>query len=109
MPINNTALFDAAFAAVANSNEAWLSDPNAVDYLPVANVAVAIATEIDSQIPVITLGATISQRLLMNSTVKNVMAGRNPTAILPSAYASIASAIAGLFNEFSTKLQSSES
>ena len=109
MPINNTALFDAAFAAIANSNEAWLVNPSAADYLPVANVATVIATEIDSQIPNIVLGVTISQRLLMNSSVKNVMAGRNPTDILPSSYASIASAIAGLFNEFSTKLQNTES
>lgn len=104
MTINNTALYDATIAAIADSNGAWLSDPISLDYSASSNAAVAIAIEVDAQIPTIVAGVTISQRSLLTSIVKNVMTGRSPSSTKPSDYASIAASIAAMFAEYSQNL-----
>jgi hypothetical protein len=105
MSINNTPLYDAVIAAIGASNQAWLTDPVPGNYLTQANVAVAVASEVDSLISPIDGGGSISQRLLMESIVKSVMAGRFPTSIDPNQYSDVAHAIAAAFNSYSTKIE----
>ena len=104
MTINNTALYDAALGAIGDSNGAWLADPVSTDYAPMVSAAVAIATEIDSLIPTIVTGVTISQRDLLSSIVKNVMTGRSPMSTQVSAYSSITASIVAMYNEFASEL-----
>lgn len=101
---NNTALFDAALATIADSNGAWITSPAQAPYVGQANAAVAVATEIDAAIPVVVTGATISQRNLLVAITKSVMEGRSPTNTTPATYAAIAAAIAGMFAEYKTRL-----
>jgi hypothetical protein len=108
MPLNNSALYDSVVSAIAASNGAWLTDPISGDYGPQANAAVAIALEVDSLIAPILTGATLSQRVLLDSIVKSVMAGRSPTSTLPFDYLRIGQAIAAAFIEFSTRLQNTD-
>ena len=109
MSLNNSALFDSAVAGIAASNGAWLTAPSPTAYGSEANAAVAIATEIDLAIAPITPAVSESQRSLMLSITKSVMAGRSPESTAPSDYASIAQAIAGIFTEFNLKLQNTDS
>jgi hypothetical protein len=103
MPTNNTALFDSVLSAIAASNNAWLFDTASADYSSDANIAEAIAIEVDSLIaPTL---VTISQRNLMESIVKGVFNSRQPVNIIPTDYLDIARSIAAIFNEFSTKLK----
>jgi hypothetical protein len=95
MTINNTALYDAALATIADSNGAWLTSPATGSYASQANAAVAVATEIDAAIPAVPGGATIT---------KAIMTGRSPTNTTPSTYASIAAAIGDIFAEYKTRL-----
>jgi hypothetical protein len=104
MSINNTALFDAALATIADSNGAWITSPATGSYVAQANAAVAVATEIDAAIPAIVGGATISQRNLLVAITKSVMEGRSPTNTSPTTYAAIATAIGGMFGEYKTRL-----
>lgn len=109
MATNNTALYDAVIAGIASSNNAWLFDPIAGDYAGEANVAAVIATEVDAQIPVIATGATISQRILLESIAKGVMSGRQPQSLTQAEYSAIADAMAALFVQMNTKLQNNSS
>jgi hypothetical protein len=104
MPINNTALFDAALATIADSNGAWITYQTTSRYVAQANAAVAVATEIDAAIPAVPGGATISQRNLLVAITKSVMEGRSPTNTSPSTYAAIAASIAAMFAEYKTRL-----
>jgi hypothetical protein len=101
---NNTALFDAALATIADSNGAWITSPATGAYVAQANAAVAVATEIDAAIPTVIGGATISQRNLLVAITKSVMEGRSPTNTSPTVYAAIAAAIGGMFGEYKTRL-----
>jgi hypothetical protein len=105
MPIHNKPLYDSTLSAIAAVNGAWLTDPTSADYSSQANVAVAIATEVDALIPIIPTGATLSQRTLLESIVKSVMVGRSPTSLVATDYLTVAQAIAAIFAQFSTKLQ----
>jgi len=104
-PINNPALFDAVFSAIGASNGAWLKDTVQADYIDEMNAALTIAIEVDSLIPAISGGATISQRELIQSIVAGVMADKFPTTTSTSFYSQIAQSIAAKFNQFSTQLQ----
>jgi hypothetical protein len=105
MAIHNKPLYDSVLAAIAASNGAWLFDSTSADYSGQANVAVAIATEVDALISAIPSGATLSQRTLLESIVKSVMAGRSPRSTNAANYLSIAQAIVAIFTQFATKLQ----
>jgi hypothetical protein len=106
MPINNTPLYDAVIAGVAASNQAWLTDPIPADYLVQANIAAAIATRVDALIPLVPTGATVSQRIVLESITKAVMSGRFPSSIVPADYTNIAQSIAAMYIEMCTKLLS---
>jgi hypothetical protein len=108
MTINNTALFDAALAGLANSNRAWLTDQMASDYATQVNAAVAIATAIDSKIPTIVSGVSISQRDLLAAITQNVMSDRSPVSMATSTYLDLAISIAAIFTEFSAQLLNSD-
>lgn len=103
MPINNPALYDSAFVAIANSNMAWLTNANPTDYAGQRNAASAIAAAIDALIPTIDPGPTLSQLLLMESIVEKTFITRFPLA--GTDFSSIAESIAAQFNEFTTGLQ----
>ena len=107
MTINNPALYDVAYSAIANSNLAWLTDVNSSDYAGQAAAASAIATEIDSLIATITPGPTLSQLFLMESIVEKTFIGRFPIIDSPNNYLSIAQSIVAQFNEFTLGLQDS--
>jgi len=107
MTINNTALYDAVIAGIALSNGAWASETNASDYAPEANAAVAIATEVDAGIPTIAGGATVSQRLVMQTVTKGCMTGRVAVSMQPADYSAVATGIIAVYTEFVTKLQDS--
>lgn len=107
MPLNNTGLYDAVIAGIALSNGAWASETNASDYAPEANAAVAIATEVDAGIPTIVGGATVSQRLVMQTVTKGCMTGRVAISMQPADYSAIATGIIAVYTEFVTKLQDS--
>lgn len=104
--MNNAALYDSALVAIASSNGAWISNPAPAHYAGELSAAQAIATEIDSRIPTIATGATISQRQLLESIVKSVMIGRTPEATV--SYVEIANAVAAVFTEYATNLQDSD-
>jgi hypothetical protein len=108
MTVNNSPLYDAVIAAVMQQRGVWLTDPYSALYTAQANIAVAVATEVDSLIPTIAGGVTISQRVLMQSVTKNILAGASPQSTTPGDYTTIATAIVGEFVAFSTKLQSTE-
>lgn len=97
---NNPALYDSVLCAVAACNQGWLATP----VLNQTPSAVAIATEVDSKIPTILGGATISQRSLVESIAKSVFSGRNPLSTDPNAYAPLSTAIAEAFNQYSPLL-----
>jgi hypothetical protein len=105
MPLNNTGLYDAVIAGIALSNGAWPSDTNASDYAPEASAAVAIATEVDAGIPTIAGGATVSQRLVMQTVTKGCMTGRVAISMQPTDYSAVAAGIIAVYTEFVTKLQ----
>ena len=105
MPLNNTGLYDAVIAGIALSNGAWASETNASDYAPEANAAVAIATEVDAGIPTIAGGATVSQRLVMQTVTKGCMTGRVAISMQPTDYSAVATGIIAVYTEFITKLQ----
>jgi len=98
---NNTALFDSVLSAIGASNQSWLTVP-VVDESP---IAIAIATEVDSLIAPIGGGATLSQRCLIESVTKGIIAGRTPSSLDPSSYSDISHAIAQVFNQFAPHLQ----
>jgi hypothetical protein len=103
MTINNPALYDSAFVAIANSNMAWLTDTNPTDYAGQKNAASAIAAAIDALIPTIDPGPTLSQLLLMESIVEKTFITRFP--LVGTDFSAIAESIAAQFNEFTTGLQ----
>ena len=105
MSFNNTGLYDAVIAGIALSNGAWASETNASDYAPEANAAVAIATEVDAGIPTIAGGATVSQRLVMQTVTKGCMTGRVAVSLQPADYSAVATGIIAVYTEFVTKLQ----
>jgi len=105
MTINNPALYDVAFAAIANSVSAWLTDANLADYVGQQNAAAAIAAEIDSLIPTISPGPTLSQLFLIESIVEKTFITRFPVSATPANYSVVAGAIAAQFNQFTTGLQ----
>jgi len=102
---NNPALFDAVVSAAASTNQAWLTATNPSAYARQANIAAAIATEVDALIPPVQTGVTLSQRALLATSTANVLSGRQLLSILPSQYAGIAAAIVGLFAGCVVKLQ----
>jgi hypothetical protein len=105
MPLNNTGLYDAVIAGIALSNGAWASETNASDYAPEANAAVAIATEVDAGISPIVGGATVSQRMVMQTVTKGCMSGRVAISMQPTDYSAVAAGIIAVYTEFVTKLQ----
>ena len=105
MTFNNTGLYDAIIAGIALSNGAWASETNASDYAPEANAAVAIATEVDAGIPTIAGGATVSQRLVMQTVTKGCMTGRVAISMQPGDYSAVAAGIIAVYTEFVTQLQ----
>jgi len=105
MPLNNTGLYDAVIAGIALSNGAWPSETNASDYAPEANAAAAIATEVDAGIPTIAGGATVSQRLVMQTVTKGCMTGRVAVSMQPTDYSAVAAGIIAVYTEFATQLQ----
>src|SRR5271157_4783828 len=105
MSTNNTALYDAVVAGVILSNYSWIISTNSADYNQNTIVAAAIATEVDSLIPPITGGATISQRDLISSIATKVFLTRFQTDNNPNDYSGIAQAIVALFTSASSVLQ----
>lgn len=105
---NNTALFDAALAAIGDCNNTWLTAKLPADYNSEAIMGVAIATQIDAAIPPIITKATISQRDLLQSVVKSVMFDRSPHTTPPALYNDIAQAVASIFIRYSADLLNSD-
>ena len=105
MPLNNTGLYDAVIAGIALSNGAWPSETSASDYAPEANAAAAIATEVDAGIPTIAGGATVSERLVMQTVTKGCMTGRVAISMQPTDYSAVAAGIIAVYTEFVTQLQ----
>jgi hypothetical protein len=108
VPINNTALYDSVIAAIAVCNSSWITDTNSSHYAQQMAVASAIASEIDSLIPPIGTGATLSQRALIESIVKSVMTGRTPVSVVPNDYHTIAQSVAALYIEFTLGLTNND-
>jgi len=104
MPINNPGLYDAVLAAIAASNEAMLIDPIPTDYLVPANIAVAVAVEVDAAIPP-DVSMSTSKRILLEGITKSVFAGRCPQSTTSSDHLATSAAIAAMYTEFVTKLQ----
>jgi len=105
MPINNPALYDAAYCAIANSNAIWSNDAIPSDYAKMKDAATNIATEVDALIPTIGTGPTLSELLLMGSIVKSTFNDRYALDMPSSFYASIAAVIVAQWIEFGTGLQ----
>ena len=107
MSINNPALYDAAYCAIANSNAIWSNDAIPSDYAKMKDAATNIATEVDVLIPTIGTGPTLSELLLMGSIVKSTFNDRYALDMPSSFYATIASVIVAQWIEFGTGLQNS--
>jgi len=105
MSINNPALYDAAYSAIANSNAIWSNDAIPSDYASMKDAATNIATEVDALIPTISTGPTLSELLLMMSIVKSTFNDRYAVDMPSSFYATIASVIVAQWIEFGTGLQ----
>ena len=105
MSINNPALYDVAYSAIANSNAAWTNDAVPADYATMKAAATNIATEVDALIPTIGTGPTLSELLLMESIVKSTFSDRAAVDMPSSFYATIASVIVAQWIEFGTGLQ----
>jgi hypothetical protein len=104
MPLNNPDLFNAVIAGIGGSSQqAWLTDPNAVDYLAFANGVAAVASAVDTQIPSIVGGPSAAQKQVLQSIASGVFGNRVPK--VGANYTSIAAAISALFIELTTKLQ----
>lgn len=103
--MNNPPLYDAVITGVAASSQGWITNSNPSSYQEEAQAAAALANEVDSLIPTIPTGATISQRELLTSIIKSVLAGRYPTNTTPIEYNGIAKAVTALFTEFNIELQ----
>jgi hypothetical protein len=104
MPQNNPALYTAVIAGATGGSVAgrWITDITPVDYQGLVNAVVAIATEVDSQIPGINSGPSLSQILLLQSITQGVFVDRNPQDIITADYLAIAKAIAALFIQASS-------
>jgi hypothetical protein len=107
MSINNPALYDAAYSAIANSNAIWSNDALPSDYAAMRDAATNIATQIDVLIPTISTGPTLSELLLMTSIVKSTFNDRYALDMPSAFYATIASVIVAQWIEFGTGLQDS--
>jgi hypothetical protein len=107
MSINNPALYDAAYSAIANSNAAWTNDAVPADYASMKDAATNIAREVDALIPTIGTGPTLSELLLMESIVKSTFNDRCALDMPSSFYAAIAATIVAQWIEFGTGLQDS--
>ena len=101
MPQNNPALYTAVIAGATGGAETgrWITDTNPNDYQGLVNAIIAIATAVDSAIPGINSGPSLSQILLLQSITQGVFTNRNPTDIVVADYLAIANAIAALFNK----------
>lgn len=104
MSLNNPALYDAVIA-LGTPSEGWITSGVATDYAVIRNALSELATEIDSRIPTITTGPSLSQFQLLCGITRSVFAGRSIVDITPAFYSTIASAIAAAFNELSSALQ----
>ena len=107
MSINNPALYDTAYCAIANRNAIWSNDAVPSDYAAMRDAATNIATEVDALIATIPSGPTLSEILLMESIVKSTFNDRYAVDKLPSFYAAIATVIVAQWIEFGTGLQNS--
>lgn len=104
MSLNNPALYDAVIA-LGTPSEGWITSGVATNYATIRNALSDLATEIDSKIPTITTGPSLSQFQLLCGITRSVFAGRTIVDIAPTFYATIAAAIAAAFNELSSALQ----
>ena len=107
MTINNPALYDAAYCAIANSNAIWSNDAVPTDYASMRDAATNNASEIDALIPTIAPRPTLSEILLMESIVKSTFNDRYALDKSSAFYAAIAAVIVAQWIEFGSGLQDS--
>lgn len=106
MPYNNPELFDAAFSgASGGSFGRWITAENQSDYDVPVDAVEAFATAVDAAIPVIA-SVSISDAILLQAIIQGVITTRSLASLTLSDYADIASAIAALFEEARTRLNS---
>jgi hypothetical protein len=105
MAQNNPRLYNMALVgAYGGTNERWLVDQIAADYLPKINAMVAFANAVDSLIPTINTGPAMNQVFSMLSICQGIWAGRDISSISQSSYLSMATAAVALWNEVNLQL-----